>query len=77
MNLWEAWDAPKKEMLLKEAKGAISGAFVSLYPPGIPLITPGEVISEKLISDLIICLNRGLTVEGLIEQKRINIVNPF
>lgn len=77
MNLWEAWDAPKREIPLKEAKGAINGDFVYLYPPGIPLITPGEMISEKLISDLITCKKRGLTVEGLIERERISVVNLF
>lgn len=77
MNLWEAWDSSKQEIPLKEAQGAISGDFIYLYPPGIPLIVPGEEISEKLISDLIICQDRGLTVEGLIEGMRISVVNPF
>lgn len=74
MNLWEAWDVPTKEIPLFEAKGAISGEFVSLYPPGIPVIVPGEVIGEKLILNLIKCKNQGLSVEGLSQNDMIKII---
>ena len=74
MNLWEAWDAPTKEIPLREAKGAVSGGFISLYPPGIPIIVPGEVIDNKLISDLINCKYLGLTIEGLGQNDEIKII---
>jgi arginine/lysine/ornithine decarboxylase len=35
---------------LKEACGRISAEFVMPYPPGIPLIAPGEVITEERIA---------------------------
>lgn len=77
MDLWEALDAPKRKIPLEEAKGAVSGDYIYLYPPGIPLIVPGEIVSEKLISDLITCINSGLCVEGLKEQNQISIVDQF
>lgn len=33
-----------------EAVGKISGDFLWAYPPGIPLVVPGEIIGEELIS---------------------------
>ena len=77
MDLWEALDAPKRKIPLEEANGAVSGDYIYLYPPGIPLIVPGEIVSEKLISDLITCINSGLCVEGLKEQNQISIVDQF
>lgn len=34
---------------LQEAEGRIAAQSVGLYPPGIPLIAPGEIISGKVI----------------------------
>lgn len=57
---------PKKELSILEAiknnnsefknynelEGRISKEYVWVYPPGIPLITPGEVISKELIKKI-------------------------
>lgn len=50
---------------LKEAKARISGQFVTLYPPGIPLLIPGEIITSDIIEALLHYINNGLTVIGL------------
>lgn len=41
--------ADKKPMLLREAVGAVCGEMISVYPPGIPLICPGEKITEEVV----------------------------
>ena len=42
-----------KEMIgLDNARGRISGEYVIPYPPGVPLIVPGEIISESLIEKI-------------------------
>lgn len=50
---------------LSMAAGRISKEFVSVYPPGIPLLVPGERITEETLE----CLNgyvaAGLSVQGL------------
>lgn len=48
-TLLKASEAEKEQCALSDAKGRISGDFVALYPPGIPLLAPGEVISEEMI----------------------------
>lgn len=36
----------------KEAEGYISKEYMWVYPPGVPIITPGEIIDEHIISKL-------------------------
>lgn len=39
--------------------------FINIYPPGIPLVVPGEIMNDKLIDDVIKAVNSGLEVDGL------------
>lgn len=54
---------------ISDAAGRISGAQVCMYPPGIPLVNPGERITEEIIGILSIGLDTGLEVMGLKEGK--------
>ena len=47
-----------------QAPGRISGESVCLYPPGIPLILPGEMISVAAVDQLTQVLAEGGTVTG-------------
>ena len=49
----------------KKCSGKVSGAFINIYPPGIPLVVPGEIMNDKLIDDVIKAVNSGLEVDGL------------
>ena len=48
-----AYQAPAKNVQLKNALGKISKEMIMIYPPGIPVIIPGEVFTKKVI-DLIL-----------------------
>lgn len=50
MLLSNALEAESEIVPLDEACGRISAEFVMPYPPGIPLIAPGEVITEERIA---------------------------
>lgn len=41
-----------KIVYLKSAKGRVSLEYIWAYPPGIPLIVPGEVITKEIISTI-------------------------
>ncbi|MDE7206398.1 MAG: aminotransferase class I/II-fold pyridoxal phosphate-dependent enzyme, partial [Lachnospiraceae bacterium] len=43
----QAYFAPKKEISWSDAVGKVSGQMIAPYPPGIPVIYPGELISRK------------------------------
>ncbi|MDP2892247.1 MAG: aminotransferase class I/II-fold pyridoxal phosphate-dependent enzyme [Bacillota bacterium] len=46
----EAYFSPAKVLPLSEAVGEISSESIMIYPPGIPLIVPGERITEKVVA---------------------------
>lgn len=49
---------------LKEAGGRISAEFVMVYPPGIPIFMPGEIITEDNIHYIHQNMEAGLPVQG-------------
>jgi len=48
----EAYHAPKKYVQISQAVDEIAAESIMIYPPGIPLVIPGEIISEDIINDL-------------------------
>ena len=50
---------------LDMAKGKISQEFIYLYPPGIPILAPGEIITETIIRNVKRYFEQGLNVQGL------------
>lgn len=76
MELWEAMDAETEERRLAEAAGCISAEFIYLYPPGIPVLAPGEVVAEEVIRCITDCRERGLQVQGMqdLSGERIQVV---
>ncbi|KAK6126649.1 hypothetical protein DH2020_039613 [Rehmannia glutinosa] len=47
LNPREAFFASKMRVKFQESNGEVCGEFICPYPPGIPLLVPGEVITEK------------------------------
>lgn len=41
--------APKHSIVLAQAAGEVCAEVVSFYPPGVPLLMPGEVITDEAI----------------------------
>lgn len=65
MSLAQAWDREKCYVTLEESVGRSAGEFVNLYPPGIPLLVPGERITPQLLAEFGCYLEKGLKVQGL------------
>ncbi|CAN0320501.1 unnamed protein product, partial [Discosporangium mesarthrocarpum] len=45
----EAFFAPSKQVAAAESVGMACAETICPYPPGIPILLPGEVITEKAI----------------------------
>lgn len=73
MTIAEAYDAVQEEIPLEDAAGRISAAFLNLYPPGIPLVAPGERLDGKMLETLLDYAGRHLKVQG-VEGGRIRVV---
>lgn len=76
--VWEAEDMRKMEISLESALGKISAVTVSLYPPGIPLLLPGERIENGFLEGIAKCREGGLHISGLsgTSNERIEVVIP-
>lgn len=48
----------------EESAGRIIAEFIMVYPPGIPIFTPGEIITEDNLSYITKTLEVGLPVQG-------------
>lgn len=64
-SMGEALGMKEESVALEESAGKISREFIYLYPPGIPVIVPGEVISEEVIAYLKEADAAGLAIQGL------------
>ncbi|SEL58675.1 Arginine/lysine/ornithine decarboxylase [Butyrivibrio sp. ob235] len=62
---YKAWDAAMEEIDLTRAAGRIAGDFINLYPPGIPLVIPGEAIDKELVRKIGEYINDGRNVQGV------------
>ena len=65
MRISCAMDALSERCTLEESIGRISVEFAYLYPPGIPLVVPGEQITGLLIKNMKRYLEQGLELQGL------------
>ena len=60
----EAFYAPKQTMDLAATAGRISGELVMCYPPGIPIVTPGERITDEIIEYIEYARLKGCSLQG-------------
>lgn len=60
-----ALETEQEAIILKNCENRISGVYVYLYPPGIPLLAPGEMILEDNIRQIETWQAEGLEVHGL------------
>ena len=64
MLICEAMDADTERTALQDTVGKVSAEFVYLYPPGIPIIAPGEVFTDAIVEKIMAYKAAGLLVQG-------------
>lgn len=65
MRISQAMDALSERCTLEESIGRISVEFAYLYPPGIPLIVPGEQITGLFVKNMRRYVEEGFDLQGL------------
>jgi len=60
----EAFYAEKELLSLQAAKGRISSELAMCYPPGIPIIAPGELVTQEAIDYIQYAKEVGCNVSG-------------
>ena len=62
--------APLESVPLSDCAGRICGEFAFIYPPGIPLLAPGELVTEEIAGILSRYREEGLRIRGSAELDR-------
>jgi arginine/lysine/ornithine decarboxylase len=60
----DAFFASKRKVTIKESIGKVSGELICPYPPGIPVLIPGEVITERAVNYLLHVRSEGADISG-------------
>lgn len=74
MNPADAYYSKKVQVGLKEAIGRIAAAPIIPYPPGIPLIVPGEEFTKEIYDHILFLMDNGLEIVGLMGREKDSIV---
>ncbi|MDU5948312.1 MAG: arginine decarboxylase, partial [Paenibacillus macerans] len=69
----DAFYADTEVIPFKESAGRIIAEFIYVYPPGIPILLPGEVISQDNIDYIVDHVEVGLPVKGPEDRKIENV----
>ena len=73
----KAFYSAKKSLPLEETAGYICSEFVMCYPPGIPILAPGELITEDIIRYIKYAKEKGCQMTGTedINIERLNVLD--
>ncbi|WP_294755048.1 aminotransferase class I/II-fold pyridoxal phosphate-dependent enzyme, partial [uncultured Ruminococcus sp.] len=73
----KAFYAAKRSLPLDEAAGEICSEFVMCYPPGIPILAPGELITHEIIEYIKYAKEKGCQMTGTedINIERLNVLD--
>lgn len=65
----EAYFGPFEHLPLIKAEGRVSADIVTVYPPGIPILVPGEEVTSSAIEYLLQQGSYGARIDGILEQE--------
>ena len=60
----DAFYAPKESLPLRETEGRVCSEFVMCYPPGIPILAPGERITAEILDYIEYAKEKGCSMTG-------------
>ena len=72
----DAFYADKESLPIEQSSGRICSEFVMCYPPGIPILAPGEEITAEIIDYILYAKEKGYFLTGPedMEVKRLNVL---
>ena len=60
----DAFYAKKRRVPMRESTGLVAGEFVMSYPPGIPIVAPGERITPDILEHILFAKDKGCFMTG-------------
>lgn len=72
----EAFYSAKESLPIRQCAGRICTEFVMSYPPGIPILAPGERITETIIEYILYSKEKGASLTGSedMDVRRLNVL---
>lgn len=72
----KAFYSEKISLPIRAAEGKICTEFVMCYPPGIPILAPGELITKEIIEYILYAKAKGCSMQGTedFEVERLNVL---
>ena len=73
----EAFYSDKKLVPIRETVGRICAEFIMCYPPGIPILAPGERITSEIVDYILYAKEKGCSLQGTedIEANSLNVIS--
>ena len=64
MTPQDAFYSKKRRVPMAESTGLVAGEFVMSYPPGIPIVAPGERITPDILEHILFAKEKGCFMTG-------------
>lgn len=74
VSLGNIMECQYRKVNLEESVGKVSRGIITPYPPGVPVICPGEIITQEAVQYIISVIQAGGTVNGVSDNGEIEIL---
>lgn len=64
-----AFYSKKESLPIQKTEGRICSEFVMCYPPGIPILAPGERITKEIIEYIMYAKEKGCSMQGTMDSE--------
>ncbi len=68
MTIYEATICSSEKILLDSAIDRVAADYVYVYPPEVPIVVPGEIITEELVNRIRQYTSVGLNIKGVVSD---------
>ena len=68
MTIYEATICSSENILLDSAIDRVAADYVYVYPPEVPIVVPGEIITEELVKRIRQYTSVGLNIKGVVSD---------
>lgn len=60
----DAFYSDKQSLPLEQCENMVCAEFVMCYPPGIPILAPGELITRDILAYIVYAKEKGCAMTG-------------
>ena len=65
----KAFYSNKRSVPINQSSGMVCGEFVMCYPPGIPILAPGEMVTQEIVEYILYARDKGCSMQGMEDPK--------